>query len=91
MKYKFTAAFNIEGKQITHAMEYDSVDIVKTLERRLKTAFPNATGITITLNQNEKAIDAIASTLQTHLEATPTEAPRLEATPTEAPPRGARR
>lgn len=50
MKYKFTANFNIEGKPITHAMEYDSVDIVKTLERRLKTAFPNATGITITLD-----------------------------------------
>lgn len=49
MKYKFNAAFNIEGKAINHKMEYDSVDIVKTLERRLKTAFPNATGIQITL------------------------------------------
>jgi len=49
MKYKFNATFNIEGKKIEHKMEYDSVDIVKTLERRLKTAFPNATGIEIVL------------------------------------------
>lgn len=53
MKYKFTAGFNIEGKPITHRMEYDSVDIVKTLERRLKTAFPNATGIQITLDPDK--------------------------------------
>lgn len=51
MKYHFTAKFNINGKETEHAMTYDSVDIVKTLERRLKTAFPNATGITITLDQ----------------------------------------
>lgn len=51
MEYKFTANFNIEGKPVTHAMTYSSVDIVKTLERRLKTAFPNATGIAITLDE----------------------------------------
>ena len=59
MKYHFTAKFNINGNNTEHAMTYDSVDIVKTLERRLKTAFPNATGITITLDQEVKAPEVV--------------------------------
>jgi hypothetical protein len=51
MKLKFTAQYSIEGKPTEQAMEYDTADVVKTLERRLKTAFPNATSITITLDQ----------------------------------------
>lgn len=54
MKYNFTAVFNINGKPHTHAMNYDSIDIIKTLERRLKTAFPNATGVEITLDGEKK-------------------------------------
>lgn len=48
MKYNFKAVFKIDGKEMSHAMEYDSADVIKTLERRLRTAFPNATAITIT-------------------------------------------
>lgn len=49
-KLNFTANYNIDGKPQTQAMEYDTGDVVKTLERRLKTAFPNATGIVIVEN-----------------------------------------
>jgi hypothetical protein len=48
MKYNFKAEFKIDGKPQVQPMEYDSGDVIKTLERRLKTAFPNATGIVIT-------------------------------------------
>lgn len=48
MKYNFTAVYKIDGKEQQQNMEYDSADVIKTLERRLKTAFPNATSITIT-------------------------------------------
>lgn len=48
MEYKFKATFNIDGKPHAHEMTYNSADIIKTLERRLQTAFPNATSISIT-------------------------------------------
>lgn len=47
MKYKFKATYMLNAKPQTHEMEYDSEDVIKTLERRLKTAFPNATSIVI--------------------------------------------
>lgn len=47
MIYKFTATFNIDGKKFMQAMTYDSKDVIKTLERRLTTAFPNAVSIEI--------------------------------------------
>lgn len=53
MKNKFIAKYSIDGKQHTHNMEYDTGDIVKTLERRLKTAFPNATSIEIQLDTSK--------------------------------------
>lgn len=54
MKIKFLAKFNINGKPNDHSMEYDSIDIIKTLERRLKTAFPNATDIRIAHQEDEQ-------------------------------------
>lgn len=54
MFLQFTATYSIDGKPQTHKMTYDSADIIKTLERRLKTAFPNATGITLTLDEKAK-------------------------------------
>jgi hypothetical protein len=47
MHYKFIATYSVDGKPYTQTMEYDSKDVVKTLERRLRTAFPNATQIAI--------------------------------------------
>lgn len=54
MFLQFNATFSIDGKPVAHKMTYDSADIIKTLERRLKTAFPNATGIIITLDEKAK-------------------------------------
>lgn len=48
MLYRFSASYKIDGKNQTTEMTYESADIIKTLERRLKTAFPAATEITIT-------------------------------------------
>lgn len=53
MTYSFIAVMTIEGQQVTHKMTYSSVDIIKTLERRIKTAFPNATHIGIVLDNQE--------------------------------------
>lgn len=50
MKITFTAKYNIDGNTHEQKMEYDTKDVQKTLERRLKTAFPNATGVAIVLD-----------------------------------------
>lgn len=48
MKHKFIAKFTVGGTpEQSMEMEYDDKDIIATLERRLKTAFPNARGIVI--------------------------------------------
>lgn len=47
MKLNFTATFKLGATTTVHQMEYDTKDVIKTLERRLTTAFPNATGISI--------------------------------------------
>lgn len=47
-KLNFTATFKIDGKSFVQPMEYDTADVEKTLQRRLVTAFPNATSIVIT-------------------------------------------
>lgn len=62
MKLLFTAAYNINGTAKTEQMTYDTVDVIKTLERRLKTAFPNATGISITLNNEQQGELPLANT-----------------------------
>lgn len=54
MRLNFTATYNINGAVKSEAMTYDTVDVIKTLERRLKTAFPNATGISITLDAEQQ-------------------------------------
>lgn len=55
MKLNFTAVYSIDGNKQTMPMEYDTKDAAATLERRLKTAFPNATSVTITLDTPTKA------------------------------------
>lgn len=55
MKITFLASYNIDGQKNQQRMEYDTKDIEKTLERRLKTAFPNASGITIVLDDQPAA------------------------------------
>lgn len=45
---KFTVTYEADGKKQTQTMSYSTADIVKTLERRLKTAFPGASNIAIT-------------------------------------------
>lgn len=47
MLYKFTAVYQLDGKQQKTNMEYKSEEIAATLRRRLLTAFPNATSISI--------------------------------------------
>lgn len=50
VKINFLATYHIDGNAHNMKMEYDTKDVEKTLERRLKTAFPNASGITIVLD-----------------------------------------
>lgn len=43
----FTAQYTIDGETHTQKMAYSTADVIKTLERRLNTAFPNAVSVTI--------------------------------------------
>lgn len=55
MQHTFTAKFNINGTpQTPTEMTYDDNDIIATLNRRLKTAFPNATNISIARKPDEQ-------------------------------------
>lgn len=53
MIHHFKATFQLNGvNQTPMEMTYDDTDITATLKRRLTTAFPNATNITIERTEN---------------------------------------
>lgn len=58
MALDYIAKFSIDGKPQNMPMQYEEKDIITTLTRRIKTAFPNAVSINITRDEQQLPLSA---------------------------------